>query len=115
MPRGQTPSEQNTTHTKGNTPSNCTPAKSHTPPSIEKTNKPQKRLNLDNTTMEVDPPADNNIPEPENSCITSSNKTNGITRQNSMTQSSTLTDGTRCNITPVLATGSNTDNKSETT
>ena len=44
MPCGQTLSEQNTTQIRNNTPSNSIPAKSCTPPSLEKANKPQKKV-----------------------------------------------------------------------
>ena len=55
LPCGQTPSEQHTTQTRNNTPGSSIPAKSRTLPSLEKANKPQKRLNLEDNTMEIDP------------------------------------------------------------
>ena len=55
LPRGQTPSEQHTTQTRNNTPGSTIPAKSQTPPSLEKANKPQKRLNMEENIMEIDP------------------------------------------------------------
>ena len=49
LPCKQMPSEQHTTQTRNNTPGSSIPAKSRTPPSLGKSNKPQKRLNLKET------------------------------------------------------------------
>ena len=86
MPRGQTPSEQNSIQIRNNTPSNSTPAKSRTLRSLEKANKPQKRLNLEDNTMEIDPQIGKNSMAEENRNIISSNEMNGTTRQNNMNQ-----------------------------
>ena len=86
LPHGQMPSEQNTTQIRNNTPGSSIPAKSHTPPSLEKANKPQKRLNLEDNTMEIDPQTVNNIMVEENRSIISSNEIDGTTRQNDMSQ-----------------------------
>ena len=110
MQCGQTPSEQNTTQIRNNTPSNSIPAKSHTPPSLEKANKPQKRLNLEDNTMEIDPQTGKNNMVEENRNIISSNEINGTTRQNDMNQLSNTTDETRGNNMLVTTPRSNTDN-----
>ena len=112
MPRGQTPSEQNTTQIKNNTPSNSIPAKSRTLPSLEKANKPPKRLNLENNTMEIDPQTGKNNMVEENRNIIRSNEINSTTRQSDMNQLSNTRDETRGNNTLVTTPRSNTDNRS---
>ena len=54
LPRRQMPSEQHTTQTRNSTPGSTMPAKSQTTPSLEKANKPQKRLNMEDNIMEID-------------------------------------------------------------
>ena len=112
MPCGQTPSEQNTTQIRNNTPSSSIPAKTRTPPSLEKANKPQKRLNLEDNTMEIDPQTEKNNMVEENRNIISSNEINGTTRQNGMNRLSNNTDETRSNNTLETTPRSNTDNRS---
>ena len=115
LPCGQMPSEQHTIQTRNNTPGSSIPAKSHTPPSLEKANKPQKRLNLEDNTMEIDPQTVNNSMVEENRSIISSNKIDSTTRQNDMNRQSNNTDETRSNKTLETTPRSNTNNRSGTT
>ena len=110
LPRGQTPSEQHTTQTRNNTPGSSIPAKSRTPPSLEKANKPPKRLNLEDNIMEIDPQTVNNSMVEENRSIISSNEIDGTTRQNDMNRLSN--NETRSNKTLETTPRSNTDNRS---
>ena len=112
LPRGQMPSEQHTTQTRNNTSGSSIPAKSHTPPSLEKANKPQKRLNMEDNIMEIDPQTVNNSMVEENRSIISSNEIDGTTRQNNMNRLSNNTDETRSNKMLETTTRSNTDNRS---
>ena len=112
LPHGQMPSEQHTTQTRNNMPGSSIPAKSRTPPSLEKANKPQKRLNLEDNTMEIDPQTANNSMVEENRSIISSNEMDGTTRQNDMNQLSNNTDETRSNKMLETTPRSNTDNRS---
>ena len=112
MPQGQTPSEQNTTQIRNNTPSSSISAKSRTLSSLEKANKPQKRLNLEDNTMEIDPQTEKNNMVEENRNIISSNETNGTTRQNDMNWLSNNTDETRSNNMLETTPRSNTNNRS---
>ena len=112
LPHGQTSSEQNTTQIRNNTPGSSIPAKSHTLPSLEKSNKPQKRLNLEDNTMEIDPQTVNNIMVEENRSIITSNEIDGTTSQNDMNRLSNNTDETRSNNTLETTPRSNTDNRS---
>ena len=111
MPHGQTPSEQHTTQTRNSTPGSTIPAKSRTPPSLEKANKPQKRLNMEDNIMEIDPQTINNSKVDENRSITSSNEIEGTTRQNDMSRLINNTDETRSNKTPETTPRSNSDNR----
>ena len=115
LPRGQMPSEQHTTQTKNNTPGSAIPPKSSTLLSLEKANKPQKRLNLEDNTMELDPQTANNSIMEENKNIISSNDTDGTTRQNDMNRLSNNTDETRSNKPLETTPRSNTDNRSGAT
>ena len=81
-PHGPLATKQHPSSSKGKTPSNCQQVKSRTPPSLEKTDKPQKRLNLDNSNMEVDPQTENPSLTQDSSSITCSNEDRDTTRQN---------------------------------
>ena len=111
LPCGQTPSEQHTTQTRNNTPGSSIPAKSRTPPSLEKANKPQKRLNMEDNIMEIDPQTVNNSMVEENRS-SSSNEIDGTTRQNDMNRLSNNTDETRSNMMLDTSPRSNSDNRS---
>ena len=80
VPHGQTPSEQHTNQTRNSTPGSTIPAKSQTLPSLGKANKPQKRLNMEDNNMEIDPQTKNNSRVEENRSITRSNEIEGTTR-----------------------------------
>ena len=112
LPHRQMPSEQHTTQTRNNTPGSIIPAKSWTPPSLEKANKPQKRLNMEDNIMEIDPQTVNNSMVEENRSITSSNKIDGTTRQNDMSRLSNNTDETRSNKMLETTPRSNSDKRS---
>ena len=115
LPHGQMPSGQHTTQTKNNTPGSAIPPKSCTLPSLEKANKPQKRLNLEDNTMELDRQTTNNSTTEENKNITSSNDIDGTTRQNDMNRLSNNIDKTRSNKPLETSPRSNTNNRSGTT
>ena len=89
VPHGQTPSEQHTTQTRNSTPGSTIPEKSQTPPSLEKANKPQKRLNMEDNNMEIDAQTINNSRVEESRSITRSNVIEGTTRQNDMSRPTT--------------------------
>ena len=113
MSRGQTSSEQHTTQTRNSTPGSTIPAKSRTPPSLEKANKPQKRLNMEDNNMEIDPQTIDNSEVEENRSITRSNDIEGTTRRNDMSRPTTNIDETRSNKT--LETTPRGDNRSGAT
>ena len=112
LPHGQMPSEQHTTQTRNSTPGSTIPAKSQTPPSLEKANKPQKRLNMEDNIMEIDPQTINNSSVEKNRSITSSNEIEGTTRQNNMSRLINNMDETRSNKTLETTPRSNSDNRS---
>ena len=91
----------------------CQP-KSCMPPSLEKADKPKKRLNLESNNMEVDPQAENHTVVQENLNITSSNESSDATRQTVTMDQNSPVDETRSNNMVTLATGSNTGEISET-
>ena len=113
VPRRQTPSEQHTTQTRNSTPGSTIPPKSRTPPSLEKANKPQKRLNMEDNNMEIDAQTINNSRVEESRSITRSNIIEGTTRQNDMSRPTTNIDETRSNKT--LETTPRGDNRSGAT
>ena len=96
---------------KDKTPSACTLVKNHSPPSLEKPDKPQKRLNLEVQSMEVDLQLDNPNLAQDNSIITRSNEMENATRQHRNLDSSTTSDDTRSNNMPTSVTSSNMDDK----
>ena len=112
LPCGQMPSEQHSTQTRNNTPGSNIPAKSQTPPSLEKANKPQKRLNMEDNIMEIDPQTITNSRVEENRSITSSNEIEGTTRQNDMSGLINNTNETRSNKMLETTLRSNSDNRS---
>ena len=114
-PRSPLATKQQSSNNKDKTPGNCQQAKSWTPPSLEKTDRPHKRLNLKSSNMEVDPQIENHSLTQDSTNITCSNEDVDTTRRNPAMDNRALAVDTRSNNELTAATGCNVKHTNEAT